>query len=57
MYKRSILLPGNVAAEDLGLEPVHDDEDTVAGLGGMLVQLFKYDHIRIYDLLLKHMLR
>ena len=24
------LLAGNVTAEDLGLKPVHDDEDTVA---------------------------
>ena len=28
--KKEHLLAGNVAAEDLGLEPVHDDEDTVA---------------------------
>jgi hypothetical protein len=25
------LLAGNVTAEDVRLEPVHDDEDTVAG--------------------------
>ena len=28
--KKEHLLAGNVTAEDLGLEPVHDDEDTVA---------------------------
>jgi hypothetical protein len=28
--KKEHLLAGNVTAEDLGLEPVHDDKDTVA---------------------------
>ena len=28
--KKEHLLAGNITTEDLGLEPVHDDEDTVA---------------------------
>jgi hypothetical protein len=30
-YLHTHLLAGNVTAEDVRLEPVHDDKDTVAG--------------------------
>lgn len=56
-YRANGLLAGDVAAEDVRLHPVHEDEDTVASWRQELAWYSMNTAFHELNLLLKHMLR